>query len=165
MEYYLSLFKSERPVAIWEPVDERFQDSLFSCSNVDLWRLAAISVYKSKNKLRSLVGGQEKRNKEYGSQLREKYVSSIRENRRNAKMGCIDCSTYNLERACSDLKLTPEEIFDPFFIRGGPFFVARPLSEKTYDGNILASLMNNLYSDFDIYDIQHIIKDYSALNP
>jgi hypothetical protein len=75
-----------------------------------------------------LYGGQEKRKKEYGSRTREKYVIDMRENRRNSKMGCKDCSTYNLEQASSELKKTPEEMFDPFFIRGGPFFVARPLS-------------------------------------
>lgn len=36
VDYYLSLFTTERPAEIWEQVDERFQDSLFSCSNVDL---------------------------------------------------------------------------------------------------------------------------------
>ena len=80
-------------------------------------------------------------------------------------MGCKDCSTYNLEQASSELKKTPEEIFDPFFIRGGPFFVARPLSQNTYEGNILSALMNNLYSDFDPYDIQQIIKQFSPLSP
>jgi hypothetical protein len=71
---------------------------------------------------------QEKRRKEFGTSLREKYVNEIRDNRRNSKMGCKDCSTYNLEEVCSQLMQTTEEIFDPFFIKGGPFFVARPLS-------------------------------------
>jgi hypothetical protein len=44
---------------------------------------------------------QEKRRKEFGTSLREKYVNEIRENRRNSKMGCKDCSTYNLEEVTS----------------------------------------------------------------
>ena len=64
-------------------------------------------------------------------------------------MGCKDCSTYNLERVCTELNQTAEEIFDPFLVKGGPFYVSRPLSQKTYEGNIISSLMNNLYSDFD----------------
>jgi hypothetical protein len=37
MDYYKSMFGVERPPPeIWEPLDERFQDSLFSCSTIDL---------------------------------------------------------------------------------------------------------------------------------
>jgi hypothetical protein len=45
----------------------------------------------------------EKRKKEYGTLLREKYVIENRQNRRSSKMGCKDCSTYNLEKVCSEL--------------------------------------------------------------
>ena len=69
-----------------------------------------------------------KRKREFGTLLRGKYVNEIRDNRRNSKMGCKDCSTYNLEKVCTEFNQTPEEIFDPFLVKGGPLFVARPLS-------------------------------------
>ena len=46
VDYYLSLFKTERPADIWEALDERFTDNLFSCSSVDLHKMAACSIYK-----------------------------------------------------------------------------------------------------------------------
>jgi hypothetical protein len=44
-----------------------------------------------------------KRKREFGTLLRGKYVNEIRDKRRNSKMGCKDCSTYNLEKVCSEL--------------------------------------------------------------
>ncbi len=43
--FYQAVFKSPRPREVWEALDERFSDSLFSCCNVCLYKLAKMIRY------------------------------------------------------------------------------------------------------------------------
>lgn len=78
---------------------------------------------------------------------------------------CKDCSTFDVQLVSENLKQVPEELFDPFFIRGGPIFVERPSIQKSYEGNIFSQLANKLYSDFDLFDIRQVLNTYSAIGP
>ena len=45
MQFYSALFKEEKSKVLWESLDERFANEVFSCSLVSLHRLANISLY------------------------------------------------------------------------------------------------------------------------
>lgn len=110
-----------------------------------------------------------KRTNGFKSASRTSYIEECRQSRRNAKLQCKDCCSFNCEEAISTSQQTLSIIFDPLFIKGGPLLVSRVFSNMTYkddkSSNLLDKIEKGFYDDFDPYDMLEIKTKYPGLGP